>query len=329
MSTEFFPLGVIAPNPFQPRQTIDPAGVAELAANILATRAAAPESFGLLQLPRARRHGPGIQLAYGHRRLEAFRLLAGQGHTDYQQFPVELVTLSDADMAITAWSENAVRQDINPMEEARFVRRLIDEFGWTIKTTAQALGVPFGTLSNTIRLTTLPNDIQDMVAAGQIATARALGLVALVDQVGEDELRRLALTAGKASHRAFQQQINHARRTTATGVDLVATVIEPAAHVLTNALAADEPGAWLVVARAIDPKAADVDSPAGLALLVIEKMALRAPSTRDARKRVNQSFGDAGLETPWNEAAMAKVSQFLAWQKKKRARAASDGARAA
>lgn len=68
-----------------------------------------------------------------------------------------------------------------------------------------------------------------------------------VDQVGEDELRRLAHTAGKADRRAFHQQINHARRGTATGVDLVATVIEPAAHVLASALQADEPGAWRLV----------------------------------------------------------------------------------
>lgn len=322
MPTEFFPLGVIAPNPFQPRQTIDEAGIAELAANILATRASAPDTFGLLQTPRGRRHGSGVQLAYGHRRLAAFQYLAGCGHTQYQQFPVDVADLSDADMAITAWSENAVRQDINPMEEAHFVRRLMDEFGWTIKMAADKLGVPPGTFANTIRLTNLPPDIQDQVAAGQITRPRALELVSLVDQVSEDELRRLAHTAGKVDHRTFHKEINHARRQTATGADLVATVIEPAAHVLANALQADEPGAWLVIARALDVKVEAVDSAGDLALLVVEKLALRAPSVRDARKRINQSFGSAGLETPWNEAAMAKVTQFLTWKKQKRSRAA-------
>lgn len=322
MSIEFFDLGQIAPNPFQPRETMDPEGIADLAANILATRASAPDTFGLLQTPRGRRAGAGVQLAYGHRRLAAFQYLAGRGHTEYQQFPVDVANLSDADMAIVAWSENAVRQDINPMEEALFVRRLMDEFGWTIKMAADKLGVPPGTFANTIRLTNLPPDIQDQVAAGQITRPRALELVSLMDQVSEDELRRLAHTAGHADHRAFHQQINHARRTTATGVDLVATVIEPAAHVLASALQADEPGGWLVIARAIDAKVEEVDSAGDLALLVVEKLALRSLSVRDARKRVNQSFGDAGLETPWNEAAMAKVTQFLAWKKQKRSRAA-------
>ncbi len=300
MPVQFFPLEHVTPNPFQPRETMDPTGIAELAANILATRASAPDTFGLLQTPRARKHGPGVQLAYGHRRLAAFQLLAGQGHSDYSQFPVELADISDADMAIVAWSENVARADINPMEQARFIRRLMNEFGWTIKIAAAR-----------------PSDIQDQVADGQIATARALELVSLMDRVGEDELRRLAHTAGKASHRAFHQQINRARRQTAAGADLMQTVIEPAAQVLANAIKADEPGAWLVLARTLDPQAADVDSAGDLALLVMEKTTLRSLSLHDGRKRVNTMFEAAGLVPPWNAAATEKVTEFLAWRRQK------------
>jgi ParB/RepB/Spo0J family partition protein len=301
---------------------MDPAGIADLAANILATRAAAPDTLGLLQTPRARRHGAGVQLAYGHRRLAAFRLLAGQGHRDYERFPVEVADLSDADMAVVAWSENAVRADINLMEEAHFLRRLIDEFGWSVNTAAGKLGVPAGTLNNTMRLTRLPEDIQAQVAAGQIPRGRALELCGMLDRVDDTEVRKLAHAAGNADHHTFRRQINHARRQTETGADLVAAVIEPAAHVLAQALQADEPAAWLILARMLDPKAEDVDSAGGLAHLVLEKVCLRALSQHDGRQRVNRLFEAAGLEAPWNAAATARVTEFLAWKKKRTRRSA-------
>lgn len=316
MPIEFFDLGQIDPNPFQPRETMDPAGIAELAANILATRASAPDTLGLLQTPRGRRHGAGIQLAYGHRRLAAFRYLVSQGHADYVGFPVELADLSDADMAITAWSENAVREDINPMEEAHFVRRLIDEFGWTIKQAGARLGVHHSTLSNVIRLTRLPEDVQRLVASGQIVRSRAIELVGLVDKLPADELGRLAQSAAKQGERGWIKHANQARRATETGGNLVDTVIEPAARALAHALRQDEPGAWLILARAIDRQAEDVDGAESLARLVIERAILRAMSLHDGRKRVNTMFADVGLETPWNAAATEKVTEFLAWRKK-------------
>lgn len=316
MTIEFFDLGQIAPNPFQPRETMDPAGIAELAANILATRTVAPDTLGLLQTPRARRRGDGIQLAYGHRRLAAFRLLVNQGHTDYAVFPVELAELSDADMAVVAWSENAVRQDINPMEEAHFVCRLIDEFGWTIKQAGARLGVHYSTLSNIIRLARLPEDVQQLVASGQIVRSRAIELVGLVDKLPPDELSRLAQSAAKQSERGWIQHANQARRATETGANLVDAVIEPASRALAHALRQDEPGAWLILARAIDRQAEDVDGVEALAHLVIERATLRAMSQHDGRKRVNTMFADAGLETPWSAAATEKVTEFLAWRQK-------------
>lgn len=324
MTIEFFDLGQIAPNPFQPRETLDPAGIAELAANILATRASAPDTLGLLQTPRGRRRDACVQLAYGHRRLAAFRLLVSQGHAGYATFPVELAELSDADMAVVAWSENAVRSDINPMEEAHFIRRLVDEFGWTLQQAADRLGMSRSILSNVCRLVNLPQDVQDMVANGEIARSRGIELCGLLDRIGPDEISRLAHTGKNQDLRTWHKHTLHAHADTTVGLDVAESVIEPAARVLADALQADEPGAWLIVARAIDPKGDDASSAGDLARIVIERVAGRSRSIHDGKRRINTLYEAAGLETPWNAAALAKVTQFLSWkQKHKRTRGAT------
>lgn len=315
MTIEFFDLGQIAPNPFQPREVMDPAGITELAANVLATRAAAPDTLGLLQTPRARRLDAGIQLAYGHRRLAAFRLLVSQGHTDYARFPVELADLSDADMAIVAWSENAVRSDINPMEEAHFIRRLVEEFGWTLQQAADKLGMNKALLSNIVRLTNLPPDVQDLVARGEISRGRGIELCGLLDRVGADGISRLAHTGKNQDLRTWHKHVNQARSETPSGLDVTETVVEPATRVLAAALQADEPGAWLIIARAIDPKA-ETDGAADLARLIVERAAGGARSIHDGKKRINSLFEPAGLTPPWNAQATTRVDEFLAWRKK-------------
>lgn len=322
MPTEFFPLGVIAPNPFQPRQTIDPAGIADLAANILATRAAAPDTLGLLQTPRGRRHGDGVQLAFGHRRLAAFQLLASQGHTEYGQFPVDVADLTDADMAVTAWSENMARLDLNPMERVRYIHLIMDEFGWTQTETAKRLGVVFATLSNILRLLKLPADVQELLESGQLSQARALDIVSFVGRMDDDQINDMAKAGTKASDNKWQRTLNDAHAHTERGAEITVSVIEPAAAALANALQADNSAAWLILARSIDAKTDGVDSAYALAQLVIGRAVVRAARVHDARQRVNRLFEAAGLETPWNAAATARVTEFLAWKKKRARRSA-------
>lgn len=307
----------VQPNPFQPRQAIDPNSVTDLAANILASYSVSPDTFGLLQVPRARQVENGVQLAFGHRRLAAFWTLSQSGHREYDQFPVELADMTDADMAIAAWSENTERLDINPMEEARLLHRMMDEFGWSYSETARRVGMNRATFSNIIRLNRLPADVQDMVASGQIPRARAITLVALVDSVNEAELHKLANAGAKAGNSAWNRELDQAHARTERGTELTTMVIEPAAAALASALQADDPGAWLVVARAIDGKIEGIDSAQALAQLIIDRATIRARTTHDGRKRVNAMFELAGLDTPWNAAATAKVSEFLAWRQKR------------
>lgn len=159
------PVGMIDDNPFQPR--VDYTGIEELAADIAAN--------GLLQVPKGRRMPDGrVQLQYGHRRLRAVMQLG------WKTMPVEVQTLiDDHDMAVRAWSENHNRQDFTAIDQARYFRKLIDT-GWTQKAIAERLGLSAPTISNTLRLLELPDDLQAKVAEKQLSARQGEALVSLM-----------------------------------------------------------------------------------------------------------------------------------------------------
>ena len=159
------PVGMIDDNPFQPRT--DYTGIEELAADIAAN--------GLLQVPKGRRTADGrVQLQYGHRRLRAVM------HLGWKTMPVEVQSLiNDHDMAVRAWSENHNRQDFTAIDQARYFKKLI-EAGWTQKAIAERLGLSSPTISNTLRLLELPEDIQAKVAEKQLSARQGEALVSLM-----------------------------------------------------------------------------------------------------------------------------------------------------
>ena len=159
------PVGMIDDNPFQPR--MDYTGIEELAADIATN--------GLLQVPKGRRTADGhVQLQYGHRRLRAVMQLG------WKTMPIEVQTLiDDHDMAVRAWSENHNRQDFTAIDQARYFRKLIDT-GWTQKAIAERLELSAPTVSNTLRLLELPEDIQAKVAEKQLSARLGEALVSLM-----------------------------------------------------------------------------------------------------------------------------------------------------
>ena len=159
------PVGLIDDNPFQPR--VEYSGIEELAADIAAN--------GLLQVPKGRLTLLGrVQLQYGHRRLRAVQ------HLGWKTMPVEVQSLiDDHDMAVRAWSENHNRQDFTAIDQARYFRKLI-EAGWTQKAIAERLGLAAPTISNTLRLLELPDDIQAKVAEKQLSARQGEALVSLL-----------------------------------------------------------------------------------------------------------------------------------------------------
>lgn len=165
-------LDLIDPNPYQPREKEDPEHVQKIADSIAAD--------GLMQVPVGRRVGDRVQLAFGHSRLAAFKLLAAKGYS--AQMPVYVRDLTDEEMFRMGIGENLARKDLTPLEEARAMARYRDEF----KKTSAEIGGLFGGLSdsavrNKIRLLELPEDIQAQMAQSPISELAARELVTLYD----------------------------------------------------------------------------------------------------------------------------------------------------
>lgn len=128
-------------------------------------------------------NGARVQLAFGHRRLRALRLIVEQDEAQADQvaMAIELRMLTDVEMATFAWSENAKRRDLSPIEAARAIERMIKDFGWTQEQVGERLGVSRPTVSNRLRLLRLPEEVQARVTAGEVSERQAMALAPLFD----------------------------------------------------------------------------------------------------------------------------------------------------
>ena len=158
-------LDVIDDNPWQPRQAIDPDSLEELADSI--------RQIGLLQTPLARPAADGrFELAFGHRRIAAVRLLQQQEEWgDYVDLDIE--DLTDERMAVIALSENVQRKQLTGIEVVRAHRRAIDETQLTIQALADQIGIARPTLSNNLRVLELPDFILEHVESGDLSMSVA------------------------------------------------------------------------------------------------------------------------------------------------------------
>jgi ParB/RepB/Spo0J family partition protein len=169
MNTQTIDTTLIKSNPWQPRTYIDPAAIADLADSIAAQ--------GLLQPPAARAVDGHYELAFGHRRLQAWQI-ANPG----QPMPLQIMELTDRQMAEHAATENAARTDLNPIERARAIKRLIDEFKLTQLEAGKLFGLASqGAVSNAMRMLKLPADVQNLLITGEIAERHARALLPLAN----------------------------------------------------------------------------------------------------------------------------------------------------
>lgn len=163
-------LDLLEPNPFQPRVTMEPEALEELAVSIRSHGVLQP----LLARPDPKRNGR-FHLITGERRWRA-AAMAG-----VHEVPVIVREMSDADAAAVALVENLQREDLNPMEEAEGYSRLVDEMGMTQDGLAQAVGKSRAHIANMIRLLNLPGPIQRAVRNGTLTFGHARALLAHSD----------------------------------------------------------------------------------------------------------------------------------------------------
>ena len=163
------PIAKVEPRLEQPREMFDEQSLQELADSIA--------QYGLIQPITARKLESGYyQIIAGERRWRAARL-AG-----LTEIPVRVIEADDRRTAELALVENLQREDLNPIEEARGYRALIDEYGLTQEETAKSVGRSRPAVANAMRLLSLCPTVLEMVEQGKLSAGHARALVPLLDE---------------------------------------------------------------------------------------------------------------------------------------------------
>jgi len=158
-------------NPNQPRRMIEDGGLASLAKSIGETGMMQP--IVVREISDAAEGGKTWEIVAGERRWRAARL-AG-----LDRAPAVTVEISDRESAEWAVIENLQREDLNAMDRAWAFAKLADKFGATHGEIAEKLGVDRSTVANLVRLTTLEEPVQAMVALGQLGVGHAKAILSL------------------------------------------------------------------------------------------------------------------------------------------------------
>ena len=176
------PVALIKPNPNQPRTTFDPDALAALAASIEASGVVQP----LLVRPLA---DGSYELVAGERRWRAAQL-AG-----LEKVPAVSREQAEPERLQAALIENMVREDLNPVEEAKACAALVDDLGLTKEELARRVGRSRPAVSNLIRLLELPDETLELLESGELSGGHGR---ALLGASGNDVRRRLARDAVRA-----------------------------------------------------------------------------------------------------------------------------------
>ena len=175
-------IGLIAPNPRQPRTVFDEEALAELVFSI--------KEIGLLQPVVVRRSPDGYELIAGERRLRASKL-AG-----LLEIPAIIRDTDDIDLLRDALLENLHRANLNALEEAAAYEQLLADFGCTQEELARRIGRSRPQVTNTLRLLRLPAAVQRRVAAGVLSAGHARALLSLATPEAMDALAQRIVAEG-------------------------------------------------------------------------------------------------------------------------------------
>jgi ParB family chromosome partitioning protein len=169
------PIDLIDPSALQPRTVFDDAKLDELARSISAN--------GVVQPILLRRKGARFELIAGERRWRAAQ------RAGLTKVPAVLRNFSDEKVLEIAIIENIQREDLNPIEEARAYKKLIDTLGLTQEMVADRVGRDRSYITNYLRLLRLPEDLQELLQVSRLSTGHARTLLGVEDV---DAQRRIA-----------------------------------------------------------------------------------------------------------------------------------------
>lgn len=164
----------IITNPDQPRKSFDPSALQELADSI--------KKNGILQPLLVRKKGDKYEIVAGERRYQAAKL------AELTKVPVIVREVSDKEIMQLALIENLQRSDLNPIEEAKGFKVIIEQDGLTQEQLAQVLSKSRSAITNTLRLLDLPAEVQDMMIDGQLSAGHARAILAVPSEEGRIKL---------------------------------------------------------------------------------------------------------------------------------------------
>lgn len=159
------PIEQIVPNPNQPRTHFNETELNELSESI--------REHGILQPLLVRKKGSKYEIIAGERRYQASKL------ADLTEVPVIIKDVDDQEMLALALIENLQRSDLNPLEEAKGYRQLIDASGMTQDALSKAVSKSRSAITNSLRLLDLPEAVQQMIFAGKLTAGHARAILAV------------------------------------------------------------------------------------------------------------------------------------------------------
>jgi ParB family chromosome partitioning protein len=188
------PVGHLQPGKYQPRMAMDPAKLSELAESIKAQ--------GVIQPIVVRELSPGkFEIVAGERRWRASQ------EAGLAEVPVVVRELDDRTVIAMALIENIQREDLNPLEEAQSLQRLINEFSLTHAEAAEAVGRSRAAVSNLLRLLELPPAIRALLEARRLEMGHARALLTLSPELASklaSEAAEQGWSVREVEHRAQQ-----------------------------------------------------------------------------------------------------------------------------
>ncbi|HET6435898.1 MAG TPA: ParB/RepB/Spo0J family partition protein [Xanthomonadaceae bacterium] len=196
------PVDALTPGKYQPRRTMDQAKLAELADSIRAQGVIQPI---VVREVASGRGGKVYEIIAGERRWRASQL-AG-----LREVPVVVRAVDDRTVVAMALIENIQREDLNPLEEAQSLQRLIDEFDLTHAQAAEAVGRSRAAVSNLLRLLELPAEIRVLVETRALEMGHARALLTVAPQAA------VALARQAVEHGWSVREVEHRVQQLAAG----------------------------------------------------------------------------------------------------------------
>lgn len=178
----YLTLDQIKPSPLQPREDFDTQSLEELTQSI--------KEQGVIQPILVRRRGDHYELIAGERRFRAANSL------NLKEIPAIVKEVEDQESLILSLIENIQRQGLNSIEEARAFQYLMDKFNLTQERVSDILGKARVSITNTLRLLKLPNEVQEEIRRGRISFGHGRALLEIEDANQQRRLTQEIISKG-------------------------------------------------------------------------------------------------------------------------------------